>query len=413
MSLLKTNIRVNEELVNFTSLIKHRILRNFMNKPLYMDHQATTPVESAVLEAMRPFWSESFGNPHSSGHVVGWHSNAEIQKSKQHISNMIGSSVDEIFFTSGATESNNIAAFSLCELTKLYPQKRQILLSPIDHKCIINAAIFWADKFNLNVKMLEVNQEGYIDLDFLSDSLKTPSLFCSVGFVNNEIGTIQNIEAISTILREGECFFHSDAAQAPKTIDCKRLAELTDLLSFSGHKIGGPQGIGLLYINAQLQDSVTPLIQGGGQQGGFRAGTLPLALCVGIGKASQIITEVTASDQRRNVSKIRDYFYKGLLDIKSDIVLNGPPLVDRHVGNLNISFGDVDATELLMALQPNVCASTGSACSSGAIEDSHVLTSLGLSSERCASALRFSFSHLNSVEEVDIALKYIQESLLK
>ena len=384
-----------------------------MNKPLYMDHQATTPVESAVLEAMRPFWSESFGNPHSSGHVVGWHSNAEIQKSKQHISNMIGSSADEIFFTSGATESNNIAAFSLCELTKLYPQKRQILLSPIDHKCIINAAIFWADKFNLNVKMLEVNQEGYIDLDFLSDSLKTPSLFCSVGFVNNEIGTIQNIEAISTILREGECFFHSDAAQAPKTIDCKHLAELTDLLSFSGHKIGGPQGIGLLYINAQLQDSVTPLIQGGGQQGGFRAGTLPLPLCVGIGKASQMITEVTASDQRRNVSKIRDYFYKGLLDIKSDIVLNGPPLVDRHVGNLNISFGDVDATELLMALQPNVCASTGSACSSGAIEDSHVLTSLGLSSERCASALRFSFSHLNSVEEVDIALKYIQESLLK
>lgn len=382
-----------------------------MNKPLYMDHQATTPVESAVLEAMRPFWSESFGNPHSSGHVVGWHSNAEIQKSKQHISNMIGSSVDEIFFTSGATESNNIAAFSLCELTKLYPQKRQILLSPIDHKCIINAAIFWADKFNLNVKMLEVNQEGYIDLDFLSDSLKTPSLFCSVGFVNNEIGTIQNIEAISTILREGECFFHSDAAQAPKTTDCKHLAELTDLLSFSGHKIGGPQGIGFLYINAQLQASITPLIQGGGQQNGLRSGTLPLPLCVGLGKACQILSETESLDQRQFVSKVRDYFYEGLLNFRPNIFLNGPPLVERHVGNLNVSFKDFDAAELLMALQPDVCASTGSACSSGEIENSHVLHALGLPNERCSSALRFSFNYTNSIEEADLVLAHIRNCI--
>lgn len=384
-----------------------------MNKPLYIDHQSTTPVELDVLEAMKPFWSESFGNPHSSGHVVGWQSNSEIQKSKQYISNMIGSSVDEIFFTSGATESNNIAAFSLCDLTRLYPEKRQILLSPIDHKCIINSSLFWADKFNLNVEMLKVDKEGYIDLNFLSDSLKTPSLFCSIGFVNNEIGTIQDIETISEILREEECFFHSDAAQAPKTVDCNRLADLTDSLSFSGHKIGGPQGIGFLYLSARLQGSVTPLIQGGGQQNGLRSGTLPLPLCIGIGKACQIITSVTASDQRRNVSKVRDYFYKGLLNVKSDIILNGPPLADRHIGNLNISFGDVDATELLLALQPNVCASTGSACSSGAIEDSHVLTSLGLSSERCGSALRFSFSHLNTTEEVDIALEYIREYLCK
>lgn len=215
-----------------------------MNKPLYIDHQATTPAETSVLEAMKPFWSESFGNPHSSGHVIGWHSNSEIQKAKQHISDMIGSSEDEIFFTSGATESNNLAAFSLCDLSRLYPKKRQILLSPIDHKCIINAGLFWADKFDLDVKILKVDQAGYIDLDYLSDILKTPSLFCSIGFVNNEIGTIQDIEAISRIVRDAECLFHSDAAQAPKTKDCKRLARLADLLSFSGHKIGGPQGIG-------------------------------------------------------------------------------------------------------------------------------------------------------------------------
>lgn len=382
-----------------------------MNKPLYIDHQATTPVESSVLDAMKPFWSESFGNPHSNGHIVGWHSNSEIQKSKQHISKMIGSSIDEIFFTSGATESNNIAAFALCDLSRLYPERRQILLSPIDHKCIIQASLFWAKNFKLNVKMLQVDAEGYIDLDFLSDSLKTPTLFCSIGFVNNEIGTIQDIESISQILREKDCFFHSDAAQAPKTLDCKHLANLTDILSFSGHKIGGPPGIGFLYINAQLQDTLTPLIQGGGQQNGVRPGTLPLPLCVGIGKACQILTDKKAAEQRHKVYKLRNYFYAGLLDLKPNIILNGPPLEDRHVGNLNISFLDLDASELLMSLQPNVCASTGSACSSGTLENSHVLTALGLSSERSSSALRFSFSYLNSIEEMDIALEYIRKCL--
>lgn len=382
-----------------------------MSKPLYIDHQATTPVETAVLEAMKPFWSESFGNPHSSGHVVGWHSDAEIQKSKQHISYMIGASADEIFFTSGATESNNLAAFSFCDLSRLYPEKRQILLSPIDHKCILNAGLFWAEKFGLNVKILKVDAEGYIDLDFLSDSLKTPSLFCSIGLVNNEIGTIQDVETISRMLHKRECLFHSDAAQSPKTLDCRHLANLTDALSFSGHKIGAPQGIGFLYLNATLQDSVSPLIQGGGQQNGFRSGTLPLPLCVGVGKACQILTEIEVVERRQTVSQIRDYFYAGLLDLKSNIVLNGPPLVDRHVGNLNISFTGVDATELLMSLQPNVCASTGSACSSGIIEDSHVLTALGLASERCASAVRFSFSHTNSVEEADLALEHIRRCL--
>jgi len=402
---------VNEELETSTSLPLYFILRISMSKPLYIDHQATTPVEAAVLEAMQPFWSESFGNPHSSGHVVGWHSDYEIQKSKQHISNMIGSSADEIFFTSGATESNNLAAFSLCDLSRLYPEKRQILLSPIDHKCILNAGLFWAEKFDLNVKILKVDAEGYIDLDFLFESLKTPSLFCSIGLVNNEIGTIQNIEAISEILQDRECFFHSDAAQAPKTLDCKYLANQTDALSFSGHKIGAPQGIGFIYLNAQLQEALTPLIQGGGQQNGIRSGTLPLPLCVGIGKSCQILTENRAVDQRQTVSKVRDYFYERILELKQNIVLNGPPLADRHVGNLNISFGDVNATEFLMSLQPNVCASTGSACSSGVIEDSHVLTAIGLSSERCASALRFSFSHTNTIEEMDIALEYIRECL--
>jgi cysteine desulfurase len=382
-----------------------------MKKPLYLDHQATTPVDFAVLEAMKPFWYENFGNPHSSGHVIGWHSNAQIEKAKQQISRFIGASAGEIFFTSGATESNNLAAFSLCDFVRLNPHRQQILLSPIDHKCILNAGLFWADKFELKVKFLKVDTEGYIDLDYLSESLKTPSLFCSIGYVNNEVGTIQDIKTISKIVRETGCLLHSDAAQAPKTVECDTLAHLTDLLSFSGHKIGGPQGIGFLYVNAQVQDSMRPLIHGGGQQNGFRSGTLPLPLCVGIGKACELLTEPQAIENRRITSEVRDHFYQELLDLRTGITLNGPPLSERHAGNLNISFEGVDATELLMSLQPNVCASTGSACASGEIEASHVLSALGLSDDRCGSALRFSFSHDMKMEEANQAVQHLADCL--
>jgi len=406
------DIRVNSELEPFTSLQLDTILRCLMPKPLYIDHQATTPVENAVLEAMAPFWSENFGNPHSNGHVVGWQSNAEIEKAKQKVSRFIGASAGEIFFTSGATESNNLAAFSLSDLVRLSPNRKQILLSPIDHKCILNAGLFWADKFKLEVKFLKVDSEGYIDLDYLSESLKTPSLFCSIGYVNNEVGTIQDIKKISQIVRANGCLFHSDAAQAPKTIECDELAHFTDLLSFSGHKIGGPQGIGILYINAHLQDSLTPLLHGGGQQNGFRSGTLPLALCVGVGRACELFTEPEALEKRRKTAEVRDYFYQGLLDLPSDISLNGPPTLERHAGNLNISFGGFDASELLMSLQPNVCASTGSACTSGEIEASHVLSALGLSGDRIGSALRFSFSHDMKIDEANQALQYLSDCLV-
>ena len=384
-----------------------------MTEILYMDHQATTPAEKSVLSAMSDYWEKSFGNPHSNGHAIGWKANAAISKAASNVATLIGAEKDEVIFTSGATESNNIAAFSLCELSERLSNRKQILVSPIEHKCVLNSVDFWAERNGLNVTVLKVDRDGYIDIDFLNTALKTPTLFCSIGYVNNEIGTIQDIKKISNILRDSEVIFHSDCAQAPKTLDCTNIAELTDLASFSGHKMGGPVGIGALYISGHLQEQIQPLIQGGGQQNGLRSGTLPLPLCVGFGEACRLLSQPESKKLKEGTRVIRDYFFKRMTDLELPIRLNGPQLSERHVGNLNIAFEGVKAMDLLMALQPNLCASSGSACGSGNIEPSHVLKALGLSNEHADSSIRLSLSHLNTKDEIDQAVALISDKLDK
>ena len=384
-----------------------------MTEILYMDHQATTPAEKSVLSAMSDYWEKSFGNPHSNGHAIGWKANAAISKAASNVATLIGAEKDEVIFTSGATESNNIAAFSLCELSERLSNRKQILVSPIEHKCVLNSVDFWAERNGLNVTVLKVDRDGYIDIDFLNTALKTPTLFCSIGYVNNEIGTIQDIKKISNILRDSEVIFHSDCAQAPKTLDCTNISELTDLASFSGHKMGGPVGIGALYISGHLQEQIQPLIQGGGQQNGLRSGTLPLPLCVGFGEACRLLSQPESKELKEGTRVIRDYFFKRMTDLELPISLNGPQLSVRHVGNLNIAFEGVKAMDLLMALQPNLCASSGSACGSGNIEPSHVLKALGLSNEHADSSIRLSLSHLNTKDEIDQAVALISDKLDK
>ena len=384
-----------------------------MTEILYMDHQATTPAEKSVLSAMSDYWEKSFGNPHSNGHAIGWKANAAISKAASNVATLIGAEKDEVIFTSGATESNNIAAFSLCELSERLSNRKQILVSPIEHKCVLNSVDFWAERNGLNVTVLKVDRDGYIDIDFLNTALKTPTLFCSIGYVNNEIGTIQDIKKISNILRDSEVIFHSDCAQAPKTLDCTNIAELTDLASFSGHKMGGPVGIGALYISGHLHEQIQPLIQGGGQQNGLRSGTLPLPLCVGFGEACRLLSQPQSKELIEGTRVLRDYFFKRMTDLELPIRLNGPQLSERHVGNLNIAFEGVKAMDLLMALQPNLCASSGSACGSGNIEPSHVLKALGLSNEHADSSIRLSLSHLNTKDEIDQAVALISDKLDK
>jgi cysteine desulfurase len=229
--------------------------------------------------------------------------------------------------------------------------------------------------------------------------------------VNNEVGTIQPLEKISEILRSKGVLFHSDCAQAPKTISCVHIAQNVDMASFSGHKIGGPPGIGALFVASNLQEQFTSLIQGGGQQLGLRSGTLPLPLCVGLGTAFELLTLDDFDHDVRKLASLRDYFYEQLVKKEIDITLNGPELNQRHAGNLNITFNGIKAFDLLMAAQPFLAASTGSACGSGQIEQSHVLKALKFSKERADGALRFSFSHRNTTNEIDSALQILEEKI--
>jgi cysteine desulfurase len=382
-----------------------------MNEILYLDHQGTTPTENRVISAMSLYWNENFGNPHASQHFKGWQSQAVINDALHKIGGFIGAEYGEVIFTSGATESNNIAIFSLCSLKERFSERSRILVSPIEHKCVLNSVTFWAPKFGLEIEYLKLSQEGLIDLDYLSSTISDDVLFCTVGAVNNEIGAIQNLDEISRRLRSKGIFFHSDLAQAPKTIDCIKSSELVDVASFSGHKVGGPPGIGCLFISASLQQTFTPLIQGGGQQAGLRGGTLPLPLCVGLGEAFSILGEPDALANRQKTKTLRDYLNKQLQKLSCPIVLNGPPLADRHVGNLNVAFEGYNANDLLLSLQPDLCASTGSACGSGNIEPSHVLSAIGLESSRADASLRFSLSHTNSCEEINLAVDLIASKL--
>ena len=402
---------VNAKLVISTSFTKNIKLCSRMTKTLYLDHQATTPVENQVLTAMSEYWGKSFGNPHSNGHVIGWNAEKAINRAQQQIADAIGAERDEIVFTSGATESNNLAVYALCEMGKNSHERRQILVSPLEHKCVLNAVSYWAEKFDYEVVLTQTDDVGVVDLKWLEGALETPTLFCSIGYVNNEIGTIQPLEKISELLRQNGVLFHSDCAQAPKTLSCDQLAHYVDLASFSGHKIGGPPGIGALFISGDLQEQFTSLIQGGGQQLGLRSGTLPLPLCVGLGAAFDLLNKDDFEEGVRELSRLRDYFYEQLRLKDLNVTLNGPRLDERHAGNLNITFNGTKALDLLMAAQPSLAASTGSACGSGQIEPSHVLMALGFSKERAESSLRFSFSRQNTFEELDAAVQILSEKI--
>ena len=300
---------------------------------IYLDHQATTPTTASVLQAMEPYWNEKFGNPHSSEHIIGMIADRKIEDAKEQISTHLCCESDEIFFTSGATESNNTAIYSLCALSRSRTEK-QVIITSIEHKCIIEAATHWTSVFGLTLKVLDVDREGFIDNSQLKEFLKTPTLFCSIMAANNEIGTIQKLDEISEIIWAAGSLLHSDAAQALTTDLDYDVCEYVDVASFSGHKIGGPQGIGCIYISASIQQDFTPLFWGGGQQSGIRSGTLPLPLCVGLGQA---FADLTCYDFSK-IRQTRNMLFKSLAASIDGIRLNGPRLGDRHACNLNIYF---------------------------------------------------------------------------
>ncbi len=381
-----------------------------ISETIYFDHQATTPVNQHVLDRMLPYFKESFGNPHST-HSLGWESSLAVERATAQIASLIGADPDEIVFTSGATEANNMALLGLARRSHPEGKRRRFILSEIEHKCVLAAGHVLSGQLGFQVDQLPVDKQGRISLSELEEALDEDVLAVSIMAVNNEIGTIQDIKQISEAIRKAGAIFHCDAAQAPVSMDLRGFAEDVDILSLSAHKMYGPKGIGTLYIRRELQDHIEPLIYGGGQQKALRSGTVPTPLCVGMGAAAELLNDKEMEQKRTLLRKRRDYFVEQLTGLPWPTLLNGCAGESRHPGNVNICFSGFSADDILLSLQPHLAASTGSACTTGITEPSHVLKAIGLTHEDAEASIRFSLGFGTSDQDIDEAVNLIDKAL--
>ena len=377
---------------------------------IYLDHQATTPVDARVLSAMAPYFTESFGNPHSVDHSIGWQAAQAVDEAAEQVARLIGADADEIVFTSGATEANNLALLGLCR-REAQEKRKRILVSAIEHKCVLGISRILQKQLGYCIELLPVNTSGFVDVEALKDTLSDDVLAVSIMAVNNEIGTIQDIVGISEIVGRSGAVFHCDAAQAPCAVDLQHFSQFVDLLSLSGHKMYGPQGIGALFIRRDLHDCIEPLVYGGGQQRNLRSGTVPVPLCVGMGVAATLFDSEEAIEERTVLRRRIEEFVRRLTSLPCPISLNGPESARRHPGNANIRFDGFDAHDILGVLQPHLAASTGSACTSGISEPSHVLRAIGLSSDEAESSIRFSIGRRTTDADLEEAVAHIDNKL--
>jgi len=383
-----------------------------MANTVYLDHQATTPVDARVLARMTRYFSEFFGNPHSSDHILGWEASRAVDDAARRVAGLIGADADEIVFTSGATEANNLALLGLARRAK-GGMRRRILLGATEHKSVLAAGRALEEHHGFKIEHLPVDSEGFIEPLALKKSLDDDVLLVSIMSVNNEIGSVQDIEGLSRVVRSYGALFHCDAAQAPIAIDLHAFADVVDILSLSGHKMYGPKGIGAVYIARRLHDQVEPLIYGGGQQNGLRSGTAPVPLCIGMGIAAEILSDAKAGDQREELRRKTQMLVARLQRLPWSIKVNGPTGQARHPGNANILFAGFAAHDILAALQPHVAAATGSACASGVPEPSHVLKAIGLDIYEAESSIRFSLGFNTSEDDVEEAVDRIEMVLEK
>ena len=361
---------------------------------------------------MTPYFDDLFGNPHSSDHYLGWKSLRAVEEAATRVAQLIGASSDEVIFTSGATEANNIALLGLGRRAAA-GNRRRILLSAIEHKSVFAITRVLEQQIGFTVEQIPVNRKGFVVIPALEEALDDDVLAVSVMAVNNEIGTIQEIEEISRVVRKHGAVFHCDAVQAPVAMNMASFSEYTDLLSLSSHKMYGPQGIGIVYVSRELQESIEPLVYGGGQQNGLRSGTVPLPLCVGMGAAADLFVGADAQKKRAELRRRRDAFVERLNCLTWPMAVNGPDGVARHPGNANIRFQGFVAHNILAALQPRLAASTGSACTTGIPETSHVLRAIDLDIREAESSIRFSLGFNTSSEDVEESVSLIEATLAK
>lgn len=376
------------------------------DEPIYLDHHATTPLDPAAAAAMRPWWENRVGNPHSADHWFGWQANQAVEVARAQIAELINADASEIVFTSGATEANNLALLGAAEGTPA--ARRKVLVSAIEHKCVMAASAHLADH-GWQVEVIPVDVDGRLRSSVVESMLDSCTALVSVMAVNNEIGTIQDIKRIANLCHEAGAWFHCDAAQAPAAMPIDVLKADIDLLSLSSHKIYGPMGVGALYGRGDILDRLRPISFGGGQERGVRSGTLPTALCVGFGVACKIMHMQRNADAAR-IAQLRDRLCDGIKSAVPSAKINGPR-EDRHPGNLNVCFPGVDASIVLGKLQPNLAASTGSACSTGIPEPSHVLTAIGMSLIDAESSIRFGIGRFTTESEIDRAIQLVSAAV--
>jgi cysteine desulfurase len=382
-----------------------QIRRN--DQPIYLDYQATTPMDPRVLEAMMPYFTHQFGNPHSRSHSYGWEAEEGVEKARGQVAKLIGADEKEVIFTSGATESNNLAIRGVAEFYK--DRKNHIVTTVTEHKCVLDTCRH-LEQQGFEVTYLPVQKNGLIDLEALRAAVTDKTVVVSVMAVNNEIGVIQPLAEIGKICREKKAFFHTDAAQAVGKIPLDVEAMNIDLMSISGHKIYGPKGIGALYVRRKPRVRLVPLIVGGGQERGFRSGTLPTPLCVGLGEAAEIAMNEMEGEAKR-LAKLQARMLKGLQDRLPEIFINGD-LEHRIPGNLNISFAYVEGESLMMGIK-NLAVSSGSACTSASLEPSYVLRALGVEEELAHTSLRIGLGRFTTEHEVDTAVEELVRHVKK
>lgn len=374
-------------------------MSNAVKKKIYLDYQATTPCDERVVAAMMPYFSEKFGNPHSNTHSFGWEADEGIQKARMQVANLIGAEMEDIIFTSGATESNNLAIKGWCHMMKK-KGKAHIITSSIEHKCIIETCRYLKMDYGFEVTYLHVNKYGFVNPEDVKNAISDKTAIVSIITASNEVGVIQRISEIGAICRERGVVFHTDAAQALGNIDIDVDKMNIDMLSISGHKIYGPKGIGALYVrrNNSTRIRLRALINGGGQERGMRSGTLPTPLCVGLGAACEIARNEGKMHAERILS-LRNRLMNHITNALEEIYINGD-LESRLPGNLNISFACVEGEGLMMGLK-DFAISSGSACTSATLEPSYVLKAIGVPEELSHTSLRISIGRNTTQEEID------------
>ena len=370
-------------------------------KNIYFDYQATTPVDPRVLDKMMPYFGEIYGNPHSRNHSYGWEAEEGVEVAREHVAKIIGANPKEIIFTSGATESNNLAIKGVADFYG--DKKNHIITCVTEHKCVLESCRHLDGK-GFNITYLPVSSDGLIDLDLLKKEITEKTLMVSIMGVHNEIGVIQPLEEIGRICRENDVFFHTDCAQAVGKIPLDVEKMKIDLMSISGHKIYAPKGVGALYIRRKPRVRIQSMISGGGQERGMRSGTLSPALCVGLGEACRIYSE-EMQQEHNMLSNLKKMMLEGIRNECPDVYLNGSENY-RVPGNLNLSFAYVEGESLMMGIK-NLAVSSGSACTSASLEPSYVLKALGVEEELAHTSLRIGFGRFTTENDVKYATEII------